>query len=72
MDKDLVQQLRRGDAFDGQLINCKLDMCNCAVMENAAAEIEHLLNAIAAAIDDIENHDESGAYSTLKNAIKSI
>lgn len=33
--------------------------------------IADLERAIAAAIDDIDHHDESGAYSTLKNALKS-
>jgi hypothetical protein len=35
------------------------------------AEIRRLRTAITAAIDDIDHHDESGAYSTLKNALKS-
>jgi hypothetical protein len=39
---DIVAQLRRGDAYDGETICCKYDRCNCAVMENAAAEIERL------------------------------
>lgn len=43
---DIVQQLRHGDAYNGRTVNCKHDLCNCAVMENAAAEIEALRAAL--------------------------
>jgi hypothetical protein len=41
------------------------------LVREVVGEMDTLRTAIAAAIDDIDHHDESGAYSTLKNAIKS-
>jgi hypothetical protein len=42
MTDDLVKRLRKGDAMNGRVVNCKHDQCNCATMNEAADRIEAL------------------------------
>ncbi len=42
-DEELIARLTKGDAMDGRTVNCKLDMCNCAIMDEAAYRLRSLL-----------------------------
>lgn len=39
---ELIERLRKGDAMNGRLVNCKLDLCNCSLMEDAASRLSAL------------------------------
>lgn len=39
-ERDIVERLRDGDQMDGRTVDCKHDLCNCAIMDEAADIIE--------------------------------
>jgi hypothetical protein len=56
MSDDLLKQLRKGDAMDGKTVSCKHDLCNCAIMDEAADHIEKLEARLKKAIDIVDDY----------------